>query len=91
MVGVEDAYAAWCLDGAVAHFGIQLEAELDGVKPRKGSKGKDSTEQVNRKRQRILERWLGIPMKFRNPTATTGTKQDTMLVARESDGGEFNG
>jgi hypothetical protein len=47
----------------VSTFGLALEAELDSVK------GK--TEQaVEKKRARVLDRWLDRPLKYRNPTAT---------------------
>jgi hypothetical protein len=52
------------LDNAVAHFGTSLEAELDAVE------GKTSAE-INRKRQRLMEKWLDIPRRFKSPMAAT--------------------
>lgn len=41
-------------------FGLNLEAELDSVEGKKA-------EEIKRKRQRILDRWLGIPQKYKEP------------------------
>ena len=41
-------------------FGLALEAELDHVD------GKTAQE-VEKKRQRIMNRWLGVEQKFREP------------------------
>jgi hypothetical protein len=62
------AYMAFCFDSAVSTFGVALEAELDGVE------GKTSKE-INGRRDRILRKWLGLPMKFRNPGGPTATKR----------------
>jgi hypothetical protein len=70
MLQIEDRYAAFCVDGAVAHFGLQLEAELDGVNEKNPKTAK-------RKRQRIMEKWLGIPRKYRNPTAVLASNSQT--------------
>jgi hypothetical protein len=50
------------LDNAIAHFGNSLTAELDAVE------GKTSRE-INKKRTRIMEKWLDMPMRFRSPGA----------------------
>lgn len=47
----------------MAHFGSSLEAELDSVE------GKTSAE-VNKKRARIMEKWLDIPRRFKSPMAS---------------------
>jgi hypothetical protein len=60
---VEEAYGpyrAFCFDQAVAIFGAALEAELDSIE------GKNAKE-IARKRDRVMRRWLGLPMRFRNP------------------------
>lgn len=55
---------AFCFDSAVSSFGRALEAELDSAE------GKNSKE-INRKRDRTLRKWLGLPMKFRSPGGPT--------------------
>lgn len=77
MIGIVDAYGGWCLDGVVMHFGTQLEAALEGVSDK-------NAKTAQKKRQRILEKWLDIPRKFRSPTAVTG--QQLELVRSESGG-----
>lgn len=51
------------MDNAVVHFGSSLEAELDSAE------GKTSAE-INRKRERIMEKWLDIPRRFKSPMAS---------------------
>jgi len=79
MLCVGHPYVAWCIDGAVAHFGMALEAELDKIKPPKGRKGKGSEESVQRKRQRMLDKWLGVKLQYRTPSAsvTSGGESDS--------------
>jgi hypothetical protein len=57
-------YVAYCFDNAVVAFGRALEAELDSVE---GKTGKE----INRKRDRVLRKWLDMPLKFRNPGGPT--------------------
>lgn len=66
LLGVSDPWTAFCLDNAVAHFGTSLEAEMDAVE------GKTSAE-INKKRQRIMEKWLDLPRRFKSPMATKQT------------------
>lgn len=47
----------------MARFGTALESELDSVE------GKTSAE-INKKRARIMEKWLDIPRRFKSPMAT---------------------
>lgn len=46
------------------HFGSSLEAALDAVE------GKTSAE-INKKRQRIMEKWLDLPRRFKSPMAAS--------------------
>lgn len=48
---IEDDFAAYCFDSAVATFGQALDNELQGVK------GKNDRE-IEGKRKRIIERWI---------------------------------
>lgn len=77
MLNLSDAYAAWCLDGIVAHFGMSLEAALDEVESaaHKNPRSKPNPKAIERKKQRVLESWLGLPRKFREPTATAAMKE----------------
>jgi len=65
MMNVDDPYVAYCLDSAVATFGLSLEAELDSVE------GKNAKE-IAKKRNRILDRWLGNPVQYRQPPVSKG-------------------
>lgn len=47
----------------MTHFGTSLEAALDAVE------GKTSAE-INKKRERIMEKWLDIPRRFKSPMAS---------------------
>jgi hypothetical protein len=61
MIGVEDRYAAWCLDEVVARFGMALEAELDNIQHK-------NPKAAAAKRKRTMQKWLDIPLQYRNPT-----------------------
>lgn len=63
MYGIDGEIRAWCFDNAVMLFGRSLENELEAVE------GKTSKE-METKRQRILAKWLDIPMQYKNPIAT---------------------
>jgi hypothetical protein len=69
-------YQAYCFDSAVATFGLALESELDSVE------GKNSKE-LNAKRDRTLRKWLGLPMKFRNPGGPTATRAPQRITGVE--------
>lgn len=60
LVAVDDPYAAYCLDTAVGEFGRALDAELNNVE------GKTKKE-IKMKSDRILRRWLDMPLRFRDP------------------------
>lgn len=60
LLGVTDVFMAFCLDSAIYSFGTALQNELDGVE------GKNKNE-IKRKRERILGKWLGLEQKFREP------------------------
>jgi hypothetical protein len=75
-------YQAYCFDNAVSTFGVALDAELDSVE------GKNSRE-ITQKRDRILRKWLGLPMKFRNPGGPTATREPQRITGVEGSQ-EFN-
>jgi hypothetical protein len=52
----------------VALFGTTLESELESVTGR-------NTKDVNRKRQRMMEKWLDLPQRFRSPLAATRNRK----------------
>lgn len=64
LLGVSDAFMAYCLDNAVFSFGDALEIELE-------SQSGKTSEEVKRKKERVLRDWLGLPKKYRNPTMGT--------------------
>ena len=58
-----DPLAAWCFNRVVLGFGAEVEADLERV----GSNSKQSAKALETKRQRRLEKWLGVAPKFRDP------------------------
>lgn len=60
LLGVTDAFMAYSIDNAVFTFGTALQNELDNVE------GKNKNE-LKRKRERILQQWLELEQKFREP------------------------
>lgn len=48
---MDDPYAAFCFDSAVATFGQALDGELQAVEGKKKS-------DIENKQRRILERWI---------------------------------
>lgn len=60
LLGVSDAFVAYCLDSAVYTFGRSLESELESIE------GK-SKQEIKRKQERVMNKWLDMPMRFRNP------------------------
>lgn len=59
---------AWSINNSVYTFGSALQSELDQVT------GKNKAE-VAKKRQRLVDKWLGLPMRFRNPIGPTRGKE----------------
>lgn len=80
-MNVDDPYVAYCLDSAVATFGLALSAELNLVE------GKNAKE-IQKKQQRILDRWLGNPIRYREPMATRGG--DKSSASEEPQSTEFS-
>jgi hypothetical protein len=68
LLGVDDPYAAFCLDRAVIYFGSTLDAAL--AKAEGESK---NAKQAASKQQMVLNKYLGI-RKFRDP-AGEGNKR----------------
>jgi len=74
LLGVENTYAAYCLDEAIVAFGTALENELETVaSAAKTARAAEGAQNF------VLERWLKIGMfaeettekpKFRNPVPT---------------------
>ena len=61
---IQDELHAYFMDRAITTFGMAVEAELDEA----STNAKDSKKAVQA-RQRVLERWLDIAPKFRDPKA----------------------
>jgi hypothetical protein len=55
------------LDSAVGEFGRTLDGELAGIE------GKNKKE-INTKADRLIRKWLDMPMRFRSPMATALAK-----------------
>ena len=68
MLALDDPYAALCLDSACGQFGRALESAMNGVT------GKTEKAREN-KRERVLHTWLGIPLKYQNPTIGASKKK----------------
>lgn len=60
LLGIEDAYLAYCIDGAVYEFGVTLKNELESIE------GK-SKQEIKNKQDRLLRKWLDLPQQYRNP------------------------
>ena len=81
MYAIEGDFRRFCFDRAVFTFGRALDAELNSVK------GKNDNE-INRKRERVLAKWLDQPLKFRSPSPTAGANTDVaQSVTVRGDGG----
>ena len=65
---IQDPMLAWSINNSVYAFGSALQAELDSVTGKK-------PEQVAKKRKRVLDQWLGLPRRFRNPVGPTRSKE----------------
>ena len=59
----QDPLASWCFNRVVMGFGAEVEADLDKIEAKKGQ----STKSLEVKRQRRLEKWLGLAPRFRDP------------------------
>lgn len=59
---------AWSINNSVYTFGSALQSELDQVTGKKKA-------EVAKKRQRLVDKWLGLPMRFRNPIGPTRGKE----------------
>jgi hypothetical protein len=60
LMGVQDLYAAYCLDTACGEWGRAIEGALEGVE------GKTKKE-VAVKSERVLRKWLGMAQRYRDP------------------------
>lgn len=72
-LGVEDPWLAYCLNQAVFYFGRSLENELEK------QDGKTAKE-IERKRERVLAKWLDKPQRFRAPVATNTNVEEQHTV-----------
>lgn len=71
-MGIDDPFAAYCLDQAVYRFGQGVE---DAVHEAGQSTGKnDTTKKQQQRAQRKLESLLGITPKFADPTTLIAKK-----------------
>ena len=61
LLAIEDAFAAYCLDEAVAWFGTHIESELDKIE------GKNARETAF-KRETLLKRILGGRPQYADPS-----------------------
>lgn len=59
-MGLTDVWMAYQVDSIVFAFGSALKAELEAVE------GKTKQE-IKRKRERLLHKWLELPLKYRSP------------------------
>jgi hypothetical protein len=66
MYAIQGEFRRFVFDRAVFTFGRALEAELNAVKAK-------NERQVENKRQRVLDKWLDQPLKFRAPQATSSS------------------
>lgn len=60
LLDIDDPWTAYCLDSSIASYCNAAQNAVDSVE------GKTDKE-TNRKRQRELDKWLGVPARYRNP------------------------
>lgn len=75
---ISDPYLAYCVDNAVFSVGMEIDGELAAVK------GK-TDKAIQRGRERVMQKWLGIKQKFRNPTMPTTTREQLDKIAEGAD------
>ena len=61
-----DPLAAWCFNRVVLGFGAEVEADLERIG---SNNSKSSAKALETKRQRRLEKWLGLAPRFKDPAA----------------------
>lgn len=69
MAGIRNSYVAYCLDEAVNAFCTTVESELE-----KANDAKTKTAQ-HMQRQTVLQNYLGIKPKYRDPVGLAGKKK----------------
>lgn len=79
MYYLQGEFRRFCFDSAVATFGSALEAELDKVT------GKNAAT----KRQRLIDKWLDRPLKFREPSATVAKSTENTSSPTAASDTEF--
>jgi hypothetical protein len=81
LYGIRDELAAWCFDRAIHLFGISLEHDLQEAEAKAK---KPWMAQLNR--QRVLQQWLGVEVKFRDPGGKAKTQDQAVEVTSETSG-----
>lgn len=83
MYAISGEFRQFCFDRAVFTFGRALESELNSIK------GKNE-KSVERRRARMLDVWLGRPLKYREPSAssgpTAGSNNETVMSTKVAGG-----
>ena len=59
----QDPLAVWCFNRVVMGFGTEVENDLENIQ----ANSKTSQKSMEIKRQRRLEKWLGLAPQFRDP------------------------
>jgi hypothetical protein len=67
LLALGDQFAAYCIDNAVAEWGMAVEAQLNKVE------GKTDKERMV-KAERTLRKWLDMPEQYRSPSASDTRK-----------------
>lgn len=73
MYAITGAFRQFCFDRAVTTFGVSLEAELDSI----------DGANAQRKRERLIDKWLDRPMKYRSVEAPTDFAHPTGDVEQQ--------
>lgn len=67
LYAIADEVAAWCFDRAIYLFGVSIDNDLD-----KATREAKNSMAANIARQRVMAKWIGTEVKYRDPAASAG-------------------
>jgi hypothetical protein len=70
LFNIASDFEAWCFDRAVFTFGTALDAEL-----KQAVDGAKNQRQAETRHAQVMQEWLGIKRKFRDPAVQSKTVQ----------------
>lgn len=69
LYAIDDEVAAWCFDRAIYLFGVSIDNDLD-----KAAHGAKNQGAANIARQRVMAKWIGTKVQYRDPAASVAGK-----------------